>query len=309
MAPARVSDADLASFILLQHDLLAGVRDGTIPMDRAVSGLRGVLTGEPPPVPLSELPPEPPPRTDLVHGAYIPADEILPGFCTRLEKLGMSFDRFEWLGRMSPLPYLDDPEVGVFLDVTLGDITETYKFGERWLFDGHPPGDPTRRLFSPGPPEHLSLPEGAPEFVPWTLAWRRLRPDTNVDWLNTRRLPKDLPGTACLMFLAQQLDYVRMMGDKKSGSMILGGLRCGQARKVAEELPHPPRRGRPPIRKAPRQPEINSVGDHVPFLHRFRVGPRDGLQEVHIDIRGDFILASRAVSSDSIIPMYVEAGT
>ncbi|MFA4954349.1 MAG: hypothetical protein WC641_03490 [Patescibacteria group bacterium] len=171
----------------------------------------------------------------LIHGVFNKQEDVLTTFKTYHEAKGIDFGKFSWVGPKAA-PDFDptDPETVVVLDATQDTLQNTFEFAWQWTCDGQ--DDKYRwegmvsdskklRLLSDDRKDDA---EGdSPEFKPWTIAWRRIKLDTNVGKRPIDvRDPKSSPGCALLFMSAEHPARIKATDYKKRFGYWLPGLKC-----------------------------------------------------------------------------------
>lgn len=162
----------------------------------------------------------------LIHGVYNPTVDILEATKARCAEKGIEFGKLSWIGS-EQAPDFDprDPETVVVLDLTLGTLQATSEFAWEWAKDGQESSSRWEGiLFDPG---KLRLLEGSEAFQPFTLRWRRIKLNTNVNKKPMDvRSPQTSPGVALLFVAAQHPQRVKATDYEKRFCWYIPGLEC-----------------------------------------------------------------------------------
>lgn len=167
------------------------------------------------------------PEFKLVHGMYNLAADVLETFKARCSDKGIDFAKFTWVGpEISLFEFTDDPSVVVVLDITLDTLETTCDFAYDWASEGQTGGG-WRWDGLLSDEKHMRILEGANGFVPYTLRWRRIKLDVDMN-----RKPEDLrdpqksPGIVGLFLAAQHPVRIAKTDYEKVFGYWLPGLEC-----------------------------------------------------------------------------------
>jgi hypothetical protein len=174
------------------------------------------------------------PEFRLVHGVFNRPEDVLAAFKARCAaRRYANFGKFSWLGsEQAPDFDPNDPETVVVLDATLDTLQHTFEFAWEWMAAGQDSisswgivSDPRNlRLLSD---DRDNKAEGdGPDFKPWTLSWRRIKLDTNIDMAPRHVCNQERPGCALLWMCAEHPERIKATDYKKRFGFWLAGLKC-----------------------------------------------------------------------------------
>ena len=176
------------------------------------------------------------PKCQLIHGVFNTPSDVLAAFKARCAAKGIDYGKFSCWAGLEHAPEFDpnDPETVVVLDATLGTLQETLEFAWAWTVDGQEDkcrwdsmvSDASKlRLLSDDRPDDAT--GDGPDFKPWTLSWRRIKLDTDVNKNPVDvRGTKSSPGCALLFMSAEHPARIKAIDYKTRFGFWIPGLRC-----------------------------------------------------------------------------------
>jgi len=170
----------------------------------------------------------------LIHGVFNKQDDVLASFKARCAAKGIPFTYFSWISSETPPDFTDDEEVVVVLDATLATLRYTFEFAWQWTVDEQEyewrdedmVSDSKKLRLLSDDREDDADGDGI-EFRPWTLAWRRIKLNTNIGKKPIDiRDPKSSPGCALLFMSAEHPVRIKAVDYKTRFCFQLPGLKC-----------------------------------------------------------------------------------